>query len=147
MPLFLMCSSKLLIELPCKDGSAGLYLTSSTKCHLLGVDTSPAAIDIATSRAKNLGLADTARHQVVSNLSDTGLPSATADAVLSCDELWLAADQGAVLKVGLNNFLGGIRIKGGRGGGGALGEGLGTGYSAGRREGLLSSRVGIEVDF
>jgi cyclopropane fatty-acyl-phospholipid synthase-like methyltransferase len=99
MPLFL-CSSKLLVELPCKDGSAGLYLASRTKCQLLGLDTSPAAIAIATRRAQALGLAATSRHQAVGNLSDTGLQSGTADAVLSCDELWLAADQGAVLKVG-----------------------------------------------
>jgi ubiquinone/menaquinone biosynthesis C-methylase UbiE len=80
-----------LVDLGCGRGGPGLWLAQSQGAFLIGVDFSAVAVQQASDRAALFGLADTA-HFVVGDLAATGLPDATADAVVSIDALHLAAD-------------------------------------------------------
>jgi ubiquinone/menaquinone biosynthesis C-methylase UbiE len=85
---------QILVDLGCGRGGPGLWLAKSQGASLIGVDFSAVAIQQATDRAALFGLVDTARF-VVGDLAATGLPAATADAVVSIDALHLAADLAA----------------------------------------------------
>jgi SAM-dependent methyltransferase len=80
-----------LVDLGCGRGGPGLWLARSQGVALIGVDFSAVAVQKATDRAALFKLADTARF-VVGDLAATGLPDATADAVVSIDAMHLAAD-------------------------------------------------------
>jgi SAM-dependent methyltransferase len=71
-----------LVDLGCGRGGPGLWLARSQGVSLIGVDFSAVAVEQAMDRAALFGLADTARF-VVGDLAATGLPDATADAVVS----------------------------------------------------------------
>jgi ubiquinone/menaquinone biosynthesis C-methylase UbiE len=83
-----------LVDLGCGRGGPGLWLAKSQGVALIGVDFSTVAVQQANDRAALFGLADTARF-VVGDLAATGLPDATADAVVSIDALHLAVDLAA----------------------------------------------------
>jgi ubiquinone/menaquinone biosynthesis C-methylase UbiE len=83
-----------LVDLGCGRGGPGLWLAQSQGVSLIGVDFSPVAVQQASDRAALFGLADTARF-VVGDLAVTGLPDATADAVVSIDALHMAPDLAA----------------------------------------------------
>ena len=80
-----------LVDLGCGRGGPGLWLAQSQGVSLIGVDFSAVAVQQASDRAALFGLADRARF-VVGDLAATGLPAATADAVVSIDALHMAAD-------------------------------------------------------
>jgi SAM-dependent methyltransferase len=80
-----------LVDLGCGRGGPGLWLAQPQGVSLIGVDSSPVAVQQASDRAALFGLADTARF-VVGDLAATGLPAAIADAVVSIDALHFAAD-------------------------------------------------------
>jgi ubiquinone/menaquinone biosynthesis C-methylase UbiE len=84
-----------LVDMGCGRGGPGLWLAKSRGASLIGVDFSPIAVQHAGDRAVLSGLADTAQF-VVGDLAATGLPAATADAVVSIDALHLAPDLAAV---------------------------------------------------
>ena len=83
-----------LVDLGCGRGGPGLWLAQSQGVALVGVDFSAVAVQQASDRAARFGLADRARF-VVGDLAATGLPAATADAVVSVDALHLAPDLAA----------------------------------------------------
>jgi ubiquinone/menaquinone biosynthesis C-methylase UbiE len=83
-----------LVDLGCGRGGPGLWLAQSQSVSLIGVDFSAVAVQQASDRAALFGLADTARF-VVGDLAATGLPAATADAVVSIDALHMAPDLAA----------------------------------------------------
>jgi SAM-dependent methyltransferase len=83
-----------LVDLGCGRGGPGLWLARSRGVSLIGVDFSSVAIQQASDRAALFGLADRARF-VVGDLAATGLPDATADAVVSIDALHFAGDLAA----------------------------------------------------
>jgi SAM-dependent methyltransferase len=83
-----------LVDMGCGRGGPGLWLAKSQGASLIGVDFSPVAAQHARDRAALFGLADTA-HFVVGDLAATGLPAASADAVVSIDALHLAPDLAA----------------------------------------------------
>jgi ubiquinone/menaquinone biosynthesis C-methylase UbiE len=83
-----------LVDVGCGRGGPGLWLAQSQGASLIGVDFSPVAAQHAADRAALFGLADTA-HFVVGDLAATGLPAASADAVVSIDALHLAPDLAA----------------------------------------------------
>jgi ubiquinone/menaquinone biosynthesis C-methylase UbiE len=85
---------QMLVDLGCGRGGPGLWLARSQGVALIGVDFSAVAVRQANDRAALFGLADTARF-VVGDLAATGLPDATADAVVSIDALHFAADLAA----------------------------------------------------
>ena len=83
-----------LADLGCGRGGPGLWLAQQAGAALVGVDFSPVAVDQAAQRAVLFGLADRARF-VVGDLARTGLPGASADAVVSIDAFSFAADPAA----------------------------------------------------
>jgi SAM-dependent methyltransferase len=83
-----------LVDLGCGRGGPGLWLAQSQVASLIGVDFSAIAVQQANDRAVLFVLADTARFGV-GDLAATGLPAASADAVVSIDALHFAADLAA----------------------------------------------------
>jgi ubiquinone/menaquinone biosynthesis C-methylase UbiE len=76
---------------------------------LIGVDFSAVAVQQATERAALFGLVDRTRF-VVGDLAATGLPAATADAVVSIDALHFAADPTAAAREALRLLRPGGRL-------------------------------------
>jgi ubiquinone/menaquinone biosynthesis C-methylase UbiE len=83
-----------LVDVGCGRGGPGLWLAKSQGAALIGVDFSPVAAQHAADRAALFGLAEEARF-VVGDLAASGLPAASADAVVSIDALHLARDLAA----------------------------------------------------
>ena len=83
-----------LVDLGCGRGGPGLWLARSQGASLIGVDFSPVAIQHAKERVRLFGRADAARF-IVGDVAATGLPDATADAVVSIDALHFASDPAA----------------------------------------------------
>jgi ubiquinone/menaquinone biosynthesis C-methylase UbiE len=79
-----------LVDLGCGRGGPGLWLAREAGVSLVGVDFSLVAVDQAASRAALFGLAARAQF-VVGDLTQTGLPPATADAAVSIDAFHFAA--------------------------------------------------------
>ena len=80
-----------LVDLGCGRGGPGLWLAREAGVSLVGVDFSPVAVDQAAVRTALFGLATRARF-AVGDLTNTGLPSAIADAAVSVDAFHFAAD-------------------------------------------------------
>jgi SAM-dependent methyltransferase len=89
-----LAPDQVLVDLGCGRGGPGLWLAREAGASLVGVDFSPVAVGRAAQRAALFGLDGRARF-VVGDLSRTGLPAATADAVVSVDALHFAADPAA----------------------------------------------------
>jgi SAM-dependent methyltransferase len=75
-----------LADLGCGHGGAGLWAARQTGAALIGIDLSPAGIELARHRAAQLGLDRQARF-LVGDMAATGLPDASCDAVMSLDVL------------------------------------------------------------
>jgi SAM-dependent methyltransferase len=80
-----------LVDLGCGRGGPGLWLARHSGARLTGIDWAPAAVEQATARAALFACADRAAFHVA-DLTATGLPAATADAVVSVDALHFAPD-------------------------------------------------------
>jgi ubiquinone/menaquinone biosynthesis C-methylase UbiE len=80
-----------LVDLGCGRGGPGLWLAQQADVTLVGVDFSPVGVSQAADRAALFEMADRARF-VVGDLVHTGLPEASADAVVSIDAFHFAAD-------------------------------------------------------
>jgi SAM-dependent methyltransferase len=100
---------KTMVDLGCGRGGPGLWLARSHGAVLVGVDFSAVAVQQAAERAALFGLADRARF-VVGDLAATGLPDATADAVVSIDALHFAADPAAAAREALRLLRPGGRL-------------------------------------
>jgi SAM-dependent methyltransferase len=98
-----------LVDLGCGRGGPGLWLARSEGALLVGVDFSAVAVQQAADRAALFGLADRARF-VVGDLAATGLPDASADAVVSIDALHFAADPTAAAREALRLLRPGGRL-------------------------------------
>lgn len=83
-----------LVDLACGRGGPGLWLARQADASLVGVDFSPVAVSQATDRAALFGLDGRARF-TVGDLTGTGLPEASADAVVCVDAFHFAADPAA----------------------------------------------------
>jgi ubiquinone/menaquinone biosynthesis C-methylase UbiE len=86
-----------LVDLGCGRGGPGLWLAREADVSLVGVDFSPVAVGQATHRASLFGLAGRARF-IVGDLTQTGLPQASADAAVSIDAFQFAADPAAAAR-------------------------------------------------
>jgi SAM-dependent methyltransferase len=104
-----LSSGQTLVDLGCGRGGPGLWLAQSQGALLIGGDFSAVAVQQATDRAAPFGLADRARF-VVGDLAATGLPDATADAVVSIDALHFAADPTAAAREALRLLRPGGRL-------------------------------------
>ena len=85
---------QLLVDLACGRGGPGLWLARAAGASLIGVDFSAVAVEQATARAGLFGLSDRARF-VVGDLTETGLPDATADAAVCVDAMHFPAEPAA----------------------------------------------------
>jgi len=86
-----------LADLGCGHGGPGLQAARQTGATLIGIDLSPAGIELARRQAAQLGLDGRVRFQV-GDLADTGLPDACCDAVISLDVLMFVADKPAAAR-------------------------------------------------
>lgn len=86
-----------LVDLGCGRGGPGLWLAREADASLVGVDFSAVAVGQATRRASLFGLAGRARF-TVGDLTQTGLPGASADAAVSIDAFHFAADPAAAAR-------------------------------------------------
>jgi len=84
-------------DLGCGHGGPGLWAAQQTGAALIGIDLSPAGIELARHRAAQLGLDRQARF-LVGDLAATGLPDASCDAVMSLDVLPFVPDKAAAAR-------------------------------------------------
>lgn len=85
-----------LIDLGCGMAGPALWMARETGAHLIGVDLSAAAVEQASARAAQVGLAGRARF-VVGSFAETGLEAGSADGVMSEDALQYAPDKQAAM--------------------------------------------------
>jgi ubiquinone/menaquinone biosynthesis C-methylase UbiE len=88
---------RVLADLGCGHGGPGLWAAQQTGATLTGIDLSPAGIDLARRRAAQLGLAARARF-TAGDLTATGLPDASCDAVMSLDVLPFVPGKAAAVR-------------------------------------------------
>jgi SAM-dependent methyltransferase len=86
-----------LVDLACGMAGPALWAARETGSKLIGVDPSAAAVRLASERAAELGLADSATFKTGS-FAETGLDAGSADAVMSEDALQYAPDKSAALR-------------------------------------------------
>ena len=84
-------------DLGCGHGGPGLWAAQQPGATLIGIDLSPAGIELARHRAAQLGVDRHARFQV-GDLAATGLPDASCDAVMSLDVLPFVPDKAAAAR-------------------------------------------------
>lgn len=89
-----LSAGETLVDLACGRGGPGLWLARHADASVVGVDFSPVGVSQATDRAALFGLAGRARF-LVGDLTGTGLPEASADAVVCIDAFHFAADPAA----------------------------------------------------
>jgi ubiquinone/menaquinone biosynthesis C-methylase UbiE len=86
-----------LVDMACGRGGPGLWLARATGAGLTGVDWSPVAVEAAGARASAFVPPGRARF-LVGDLAASGLPDATAHAVVCLDAVFFAADRLAALR-------------------------------------------------
>ena len=84
-------------DLGCGHGGPGLWAARQTGATLIGIDLSPAGIELARRQATQLGLDGQARF-LVGDLAATGLPDASCDAVITLDVLLFVPDKAAAAR-------------------------------------------------
>ena len=84
-------------DLGCGHGGPGLQAARQTGATLIGIDLSPAGIELARRQAAQLGLDRQARY-LVGDLTATGLPDTSCDAVISLDVLLFVPDKAAAAR-------------------------------------------------
>ncbi len=85
-----------LVDLGCGMGGPALWVARESGARLIGVDLSPVAVEKASARAVELGLAGQAQF-VVGSFADTGLEPGSADGAMSEDALDYAPDKRAAI--------------------------------------------------
>ncbi len=89
-------ADQLLVDLACGAGGPGLWVAKETGARLVGRDLSPVAVQRATERATALAMHDHAEF-APGSFEATGLPSDSADAVMTVDALQYAPDKTTAL--------------------------------------------------
>ena len=90
--LLRLSSASTFADLGCGMAGPALWVAQRTGATLVGVDLSAVAVAQATARASSMGLGTSATF-VVGTFTDTGLPGASADGVMSEDALQYAPDK------------------------------------------------------
>jgi SAM-dependent methyltransferase len=85
-----------LVDLACGAGGPGLWAAKESGARLIGRDLSPVAVQRARERVAGLGL-DGRAEFAQGTFEATGIPSGSADAVMSVDALQYAPDKTAAL--------------------------------------------------
>ncbi|MEV7423911.1 class I SAM-dependent methyltransferase [Streptomyces sp. NPDC091212] len=86
-----------LVDLGCGTAGAGLWLARALSVHLTGIDISPQAIGLATTRASEFVPSGRATFHVAS-MEATGLPDSHADGAVCVDALGFAPDRLGALR-------------------------------------------------
>jgi len=86
-----------LADLGCGHGGPGLWVANRTGADLIGIDLSSVGVALAAEHARKLGLGKQTRFQV-GDLTSTGLPDASCDAVMSLDVLLFVPDKPAAVR-------------------------------------------------
>lgn len=92
-----MGPGRTVVDLGCGHGGPGVWVARQTGANLIGIDLAPVGIDLARSRAAELGLDERARFQV-GDITATGLPDASCDGAMSLDVLVFVPDKAAALR-------------------------------------------------
>lgn len=85
------------VDLGCGHGGPSLWVARQTGADLIGIDLSSVGVALAGERAAAVGLGERVRFQV-GDLTATGLPDASCDAVMSLDVLVFVPDKAAALR-------------------------------------------------
>jgi len=85
-----LAPGRTLVDLACGRGGYGLEVAARTRAWLIGIDFSAEAVRQAREQTRQLGAAADFR---VGDLTDTGLDSGSADAVLCIDAIQFAEQQ------------------------------------------------------
>ena len=85
-------TGELLVDLACGAGGPGLWAAKETGARLVGIDLSPMAARRASERVGPLGMGGRATFSQ-GTFAETGLESASADAVMSVDALQYVPDK------------------------------------------------------
>jgi SAM-dependent methyltransferase len=88
---------RVLADLGCGHGGPGLWAAQQTGATLIGIDLSPAGVELARRRAAQLGL-DRRASFATGDLAATGLPDASCDVVMSLDVLLFVPDKAAAVR-------------------------------------------------
>ena len=81
-----------LVDLACGAGGPGLWAAKQTRARLVGRDLSPVAVERASERIAAVGMSGRASF-AQGSFQATGLPPASADAVMTVDALQYAPDK------------------------------------------------------
>jgi cyclopropane fatty-acyl-phospholipid synthase-like methyltransferase len=87
-----LAAGQILLDLACGAGGPGLWVARHSGARLVGIDLSPVAVQRAAERAPGLGMAGRAAFRQ-GTFEQTGLDTASADAVMSVDALQYAPDK------------------------------------------------------
>lgn len=85
------------VDLGCGHGGPGLWVAQQVGANLIGIDLSAVGVALARDRAAALGFGKRARFQE-GDLTATGLPEASCDAVMSLDVLLFVPDKAAAAR-------------------------------------------------
>ena len=88
---------RVMADLGCGHGGPGLWAAQQTGATVTGIDLSPAGIDLARRRAARLGLQARASF-AIGDLTATGLPDASCDAVMTLDVLPFVPGKAAAVR-------------------------------------------------
>lgn len=84
-----LASGDLLVDLACGRGAYGLEVARRSGARLIGIDFSAVALTAAEENARRFGPADRVEFRV-GDLTATGLPDSTADAIMCVDSMQFA---------------------------------------------------------
>jgi ubiquinone/menaquinone biosynthesis C-methylase UbiE len=88
---------RVMADLGCGHGGPGLWAAQQTGATVIGIDLSPAGIELARRRAAQLGLQARASF-TAGDLTATGLPDASVDAAMSMDVLPFLPGKAAAIR-------------------------------------------------
>lgn len=97
LALLALGQDDVVVDIACGTGGPGLWVAQQSGAHLIGVDPSPAGVTAARERAARTGMEAVSRFEQGS-FERSGLPSGTADAVMSIEAFQYAPDKRAGLR-------------------------------------------------
>jgi SAM-dependent methyltransferase len=86
-----------LADLGCGHGGSSMWAAERTRATVIGIDLSPAGVDLARRRAAENGLGERTRFEV-GDVTETGLPPDSCDAAMSLDVLPFVSDKDAAFR-------------------------------------------------
>jgi SAM-dependent methyltransferase len=85
-----------LLDVGCGRGGPGLWIARDLGASLVGIDIVPAAVAAASERAASSGVRQA--NFYAASATNTGLPAAGFDGIVSIDALWMVVDKHAAFR-------------------------------------------------